>query len=98
MAEYNLTPTRQVIIHGDCWPVVSAVQFVVKAMRPECRCDVADTLPCLLQSLTETPEAVLILCLRPREHIYLFYALKNLFLDHPVLVISDELLFSDRLV
>ncbi|EAN8508637.1 transcriptional regulator, partial [Salmonella enterica] len=28
MAEYNLTPARQVIIHGDCWPVVSAVQFV----------------------------------------------------------------------
>ncbi|ECI3671077.1 transcriptional regulator, partial [Salmonella enterica subsp. diarizonae] len=90
MAEYNLTPARQVIIHGDCWPVVSAVQFVVKAMRPECRCDVADSLPCLLQSLTGTPEAVLILCLRPREHIYLFYALKNLLLDHPVLAISDE--------
>ncbi|EKS3674757.1 transcriptional regulator [Salmonella enterica] len=98
MAEYNLTPARQVVVYGDCWPVVSAVQFVVKAMRPECRCDVADTLPCLLQSLAGTPEAVLILCLRPREHIYLFYALKNLLLDHPVLVISDELLFSDRLV
>ncbi|ECE5796223.1 transcriptional regulator, partial [Salmonella enterica subsp. diarizonae] len=51
MAEYNLTPARQVVVYGDCWPVVSAVQFVVKAMRPECRCDVADTLPCLLQSL-----------------------------------------------
>ncbi|EHC4524892.1 transcriptional regulator [Salmonella enterica subsp. enterica serovar Infantis] len=98
MTEYNLTPARQVIIHGDCWPVVSAVQSVVKAMHPECCCDVADSLPFLLQGLTATPEAVLILCLRPREHIYLFYALKNLLLDHPVLVISDELLFSDRLV
>ncbi|HIB1591965.1 TPA: transcriptional regulator [Salmonella enterica subsp. enterica serovar Muenchen] len=98
MTEYNLTPARQVIIHGDCWPVVSAVQSVVKAMRPECRCDIADSLPCLLRRLSGAPEAVLILCLRPREHIYLFYALKSLLLDHPVLVISDELLFSDRLV
>ncbi|EIW3592679.1 transcriptional regulator [Salmonella enterica] len=98
MTAYNMTAARQVIIHGDCWPVVSAVQAVVRAMRPECRCDIAESLPCLLQRLTGAPEAVLILCLRPREHIYLFYALKSLLLDHPVLVISDELLFSDRLV
>ncbi|EAA1980948.1 transcriptional regulator, partial [Salmonella enterica] len=96
MTAYNMTAARQVIIHGDCWPVVSAVQAVVRAMRPECRCDIAESLPCLLQRLTGAPEAVLILCLRPREHIYLFYALKSLLLDHPVLVISDELLFSDR--
>ncbi|EKB5678731.1 transcriptional regulator [Salmonella enterica] len=98
MTAYNLTPARQVLIHGDCWPVVSAVESLVRAMRPQCRCDIADSLPCLLQRLTGTQEAVLILCLRPREHIYLFYALKSLLLDHPVLVISDELLFSDRLV
>ncbi|EJU3354740.1 transcriptional regulator [Salmonella enterica] len=98
MTAYNMTAARQVIIHGDCWPVVNAVQAVVRAMRPECRCDIADSLPCLLQRLTGAPEAVLILCLRPREHIYLFYALKSLLLDHPALVISDELLFSDRVI
>ncbi|WP_240194602.1 hypothetical protein [Salmonella enterica] len=43
MTAYNMTAARQVIIHGDCWPVVSAVQAVVRAMRPECRCDVADS-------------------------------------------------------
>ncbi|EBY9434451.1 transcriptional regulator, partial [Salmonella enterica subsp. enterica serovar Adelaide] len=25
MTAYNMTAARQVIIHGDCWPVVSAV-------------------------------------------------------------------------
>ncbi|EAM8335149.1 transcriptional regulator, partial [Salmonella enterica] len=25
MTAYNMTTARQVIIHGDCWPVVSAV-------------------------------------------------------------------------
>ncbi|EAO2873720.1 transcriptional regulator [Salmonella enterica subsp. enterica] len=98
MAEYKLTTARQVIIHGDCWPVVSAMLAVVKGITPECRCEVAGSLPYLLQRLAREPEAALILCLRPREHIYLFYALKNMLLDHPVLVISDELLFSDRLV
>ncbi|EDQ7904917.1 transcriptional regulator, partial [Salmonella enterica subsp. diarizonae] len=47
MAEYNLTPARQVVVYGDCWPVVSAVQAVVRAMLPECRCDIAESLPCL---------------------------------------------------
>lgn len=98
MTEHNPVPARQVIIHGDNWPVVSAVQSVVRAIHPECRCDIAGSLPHLLQYLTGAPEAVLILCLQPREHIYLFYALKSLLPEHPVLVISNELLFSDRLV
>ncbi|EBS4548894.1 transcriptional regulator [Salmonella enterica] len=98
MSEYKLIPARHVIIHGDCWPVVSAVQAVVKAIRPECRCEVADSLPYLLQRLAGEPDAVLILCLQPREHIYLFYALRNMLLDYPVLVISAELLFNDRIV
>ncbi|ELK0301856.1 transcriptional regulator [Salmonella enterica] len=89
---------RNAIVYGDCWPVVNTVQSVVRAIRPECRCDVAGSLPALLQYLTQMPESTLILCLRPREHIYLFYALKQALLYHPALVISDELLFSDRVV
>ncbi|HEC8924866.1 TPA: transcriptional regulator [Salmonella enterica subsp. enterica serovar Stanley] len=89
---------RHVIIHGDCWPVVSATEHVVKALLPESRCESVYGLRALLQQLSRTPEALLILCLRPREHIFLFYALKNELLRHPALVISDELLFSDRVV
>lgn len=51
-----------------------------------------------MQQLHRKPEATLVLCLRPREHLFLFYALKQAILDHPVLVISDELFFSDQLV
>lgn len=90
--------SRYIIIHGDCWPVVSAAEHVVKAVQPASRCETTSGLTMLLQRLSREPDALLILCLRPREHIFLFYALKNILLSHPALVISDELLFSDRVV
>ena len=98
MAEYNLTQARQVIIHGDCWPVVTTTEHLVRSALPGCDCETTYMLPVLLQQLCQKPEAILILCLRPREHLFLFYALKNALLHHPALVISDELLFSDRVV
>lgn len=88
----------QVILHGDCWPVVSAVEILVKSIRPGYQCSTVPDLPSLIQRLTDAPGASLILCLRPREHIYLFYALRNTLYRHPVLVISDEMLFSDRVL
>ncbi|EBD6545063.1 transcriptional regulator [Salmonella enterica] len=98
MAKYNPAPARQVIIHGDCWPVVNAVAHLTRAILPGCECETTYTLPELLQQLNRKSEAALVLCLRPREHIFLFYALKEVLLYHPALVISDELLFSDRVV
>lgn len=98
MTGYNSMPARQVIIHGDCWLVVNAVAHLSRAALPGCECETTYTLPELLQQLNRKPEAALVLCLRPREHIFLFYALKEVLLYHPALVISDELLFSDRVV
>ncbi|EHU5543375.1 TPA: transcriptional regulator [Salmonella enterica] len=99
MTEYNRRiPAPQVIVHGDCWPVVSAVLHVVKAIRPESACEVAVTPHALRQQLAMYPDAACILCLRPREHLFLFYALTHELSDHPALVISDELLFSDRVL
>ncbi|EFT2485810.1 transcriptional regulator [Salmonella enterica] len=98
MTEYNRIPARQVIIHGDCWPVVNAVAHLTRSLLPGSECETTYTLPELLQQLHQNPEATLLLCLRPREHIFLFYALKQALLCHPALVISDELLFSDRVV
>lgn len=89
---------QTVIVHGDCWPEMSAIQHVVRVIHPEYPCDLAGSLTDLLHFLTQAPGALLILCLRPREHIYLFYALKQVLLNHPALVISDEFFFSDRLV
>ncbi|EHX4808174.1 transcriptional regulator [Salmonella enterica] len=98
MTAYNMTAARQVIIHGDCWPVATTVAHLVRSVLPGCECEATYTLPVLLQQLSRKPEAALILCLRPREHLFLFYALKQALLNHPALVISDELFFSDRLV
>lgn len=98
MAGYNLAPARQAIIHGDCWPVSTAVTHLVRSVLPDCDCEITSTLPALLQQLARKPRAVLIFCLRPREHLFLFHALKQVLPDPSVLVISDELLFSDRLV
>ncbi|EBG5937536.1 transcriptional regulator [Salmonella enterica subsp. enterica serovar Enteritidis] len=90
--------TRQVIVHGDCWPVVTATEHLVKSALPDCACDTTYTLSALMQRLSKQPDAALVLCLRPREHIFLFYALGNALLYYPALVISDELLFTDRVV
>ncbi len=92
------TGARRVIVHGDCWPVVTAVAHLAKSALPESDFETTYTLPDLLPRLSRQPETTLILCLRPREHIFLFYALRQALLFHPVLVISDELMFSDRLV
>lgn len=96
---YNRSVTpRQVIILGDCWPVTTAVAHLVRTFLPGSDCESTYRLPALLQQLRRKPEAILILCLRPREHLFLFYALRQVLPEHPVMVISDELLFSDRVV
>ncbi|EDT1338837.1 transcriptional regulator [Salmonella enterica subsp. enterica serovar Enteritidis] len=87
-----------IIIHGDCWPVVNATKHIIKEILPESLCETTYGISLLLPRLAHSPDALLILCLRPREHIFLFYALKNELLCHPALIISDELLFSDRVV
>ncbi|EIW2890280.1 transcriptional regulator [Salmonella enterica subsp. enterica serovar Newport] len=89
---------RRVIIHGDCWPVVSTVKYVVETLLPDGQCECTYEITELLQKLVRYPDALLLLCLRPRQHIFLFYALKNELLCHPILVVSDELLFSDQVV
>ncbi|EBR8158576.1 hypothetical protein DOA20_26000 [Salmonella enterica subsp. enterica serovar Newport] len=90
--------TENVVIYGDSWPVVSAVQSLTTAILPDSQCRAIFDLPSLIQRLTLEPQAVLILCLRPREHVFLFYALRQTLPYHPVLVISDEMFFNDRLM
>lgn len=89
---------EHIILHGDCWPVVSAVESMVKSVFPECRCSTASDLPMLISLLTCNPGAALILCLRPREHLFLFYVLREDIYRHPTLVISDEIFFCDRVL
>ncbi|EDQ0355436.1 transcriptional regulator, partial [Salmonella enterica subsp. enterica serovar Norwich] len=98
MTEHNRMPARQIIVYGDCWPVTIAVAHLVRRFLPGCNCETAYRLPVLLQQLRRKPEAILILCLHPREHLFLFYSLRQILPDYPVMVISDELFFSDRVV
>ncbi|EBD0387673.1 transcriptional regulator, partial [Salmonella enterica] len=89
MTEHNRMPARQIIVYGDCWPVTIAVAHLVRRFLPGCNCETAYRLPVLLQQLRRKPEAILILCLRPREHLFLFYSLRQILPDYPVMVISD---------
>ncbi|EBG1910245.1 hypothetical protein C0Z46_23730 [Salmonella enterica] len=94
----NHPVAKHVIIFGDCWPVVSAVKSVITTVLPECHCETVSDLSSLIYRLTCKPEASLLLCLRPGEHIFLLYALKEELICHPTLVISDELFFNDKLI
>ena len=97
---YNALPSAAVkhaIVFGDCWPVVSAVESIIDRVAPELTRNIATDLPSLIELLLIKPDAVLLLCLRPREHIFLFYALRQELIEHPVLIISDEMFFNDRL-
>lgn len=94
----KLPASGNIILHGDCWPVVSTVQSLITTILPDSQIKVLPDLPSLIQHLTLYPRAVLILCLRPREHVFLFYALRQELFDHPALVISDEILFNDKLM
>ncbi|EHP1587801.1 transcriptional regulator [Salmonella enterica] len=87
-----------VIIFGDCWPVVSAVQGVIQEKCPSRRCVQAHDLTGLAGRLSSGYVAGLIFCLRPREHLFLFYALRTYLNDIPGLVICDEVLFTDRVM
>ncbi len=100
MTEPKMTfpASGNIILYGDCWPVVSAVQSLVTSILPDSQCKVITTLPSLLKQLTRDPRVLLILCLRPREHVFLFYALRQELFDHPALIISDEIFFNDKLM
>ncbi|EBX2068647.1 transcriptional regulator, partial [Salmonella enterica subsp. enterica serovar Java] len=39
MTEHNPIPARQVIIHGDCWPVATTVAHLVRSVLPGCECE-----------------------------------------------------------
>ncbi|ECI4846574.1 transcriptional regulator, partial [Salmonella enterica subsp. diarizonae] len=47
MTKHNPIPARQVIIHGDCWPVTTTVVHLVRSVLPGCECEATYTLPVL---------------------------------------------------
>ncbi|EEP0997555.1 hypothetical protein HAY25_004633 [Salmonella enterica] len=94
----QVTRPETVVLYGDCWPVMSAVQAVVQALHPSYRCvQVYDTINLSRQLSSGTP-AGLIFCLRPREHLFLFYAVKNCLQYIPSMIVCDEIYFTDNIM
>ncbi|HIB1553611.1 TPA: hypothetical protein ACWV58_004941 [Salmonella enterica subsp. enterica serovar Muenchen] len=89
---------RNIIVYGDNWPVVSAVSGIAEMLMSDCHFHPCHSLSTLRVMQQEIPDARFIFCLRPREHVYLFYFLTHILSDSPLLVITDTLLPTDQVV
>lgn len=86
------------IIHGDNWPLVEGLCQIGGRMVTEYRIYASHTPRELFTLLYEHPDAMLTLCLKPREHLFLFYALSAFFRHTPATVLCDSFYFSDHVV
>ncbi|ELO0596439.1 hypothetical protein QY625_004797 [Salmonella enterica] len=91
-------PDSPVIIHGDNWPLVEGLRHLGKEVPQERPVYTSHTPSELLTLIYEHPNAGLILCLRPREHIFLFYALSGFLRYTQATVVCDSMYFTDRVV
>ncbi|ELV9468985.1 hypothetical protein QNB54_003389 [Salmonella enterica] len=91
-------PYRNVIVYGDYWPVVSAMGGIAEIIMPDCYFHPCYSINALKELQQEISDARFIFCLRPREHVYLFYFLTHILSRSPLMVITDSLLPTDRVV
>ncbi|EDZ2991612.1 transcriptional regulator, partial [Salmonella enterica] len=89
---------RNVIIYGINWTNCYALQSIFKQKYPEKCVKTCNSLTALLHSLSDMPDAGLILALNPHEHVYLFHALQTRLQNRKVLVVADRLYYIDRCV
>ncbi|EBJ4217214.1 TPA: transcriptional regulator SprB [Salmonella enterica subsp. enterica serovar Birkenhead] len=89
---------RNVIIYGINWTNCYALQSIFKKKYPEKCVKTCNSLTALLHSLSDMPDAGLILALNPHEHVYLFHALLTRLQNRKVLVVADRLYYIDRCV
>ncbi|EDP8644447.1 transcriptional regulator [Salmonella bongori] len=89
---------KNIIIYGINWTNCYALESIFKQKYPEKRVKTCNSLTGLLRSITEMPDAGLILSLNPHEHVYLFHALQARLQNRRVLVIADRLYYIDRCV
>ncbi|HAV0158268.1 TPA: hypothetical protein JFV33_005316 [Salmonella enterica] len=92
------SPDSPVIIHGDNWPLVEGLRHPGKEVLSYRRIYVSHTPSELFTLLSEYPDAGLVLCLQPREHIFLFYALSGFLRYTQATVVCDSVYFTDRVV
>ncbi|EBI7719636.1 hypothetical protein B5B13_21980 [Salmonella enterica] len=86
------------VIHGDSWPFVEGLCHLGKAGLPGRQIYASHTVAGLFMLLSEHPDAALVMCLRPREHLFLFYALSDYLRHSPATVVCDALYLTDYIV
>ncbi|EBV7091030.1 hypothetical protein XU01_002249 [Salmonella enterica subsp. enterica serovar Oranienburg] len=91
-------PYKNIIVYGDCWPVVSAISSIAEIIMPDCHFHSCYSINVLKKLQKDISDARFIFCLRPREHVCLFYFLTHTLSRSPLLVITDSLLPTDRVV
>ncbi|EHJ2889911.1 transcriptional regulator [Salmonella enterica] len=89
---------KNVIIYSINWTNCYALQSIFKQKYPEKRVKTCNSLTALLHSISDMPDAGLILSLNPHEHVYLFHALQARLQSRKVLVVADRLYYIDRCV
>lgn len=86
-----------ILIYGDSWPMAYAVNALC-GYQTQRRRYYCDTLNQLSDQLQTYPDAPLILCLSPHEHVYLFYAISPLLDRRRAIVVADTFYYSDRVL
>ncbi|EKY4302450.1 TPA: transcriptional regulator [Salmonella enterica] len=86
-----------VLIYGDLWTDCCAMEAIVRRYTLE-NVSVCESVSALMLSLSQSPYASVILCLRPHEHVYLFYRLRRWLNGRKVLVVTDRMYYTDRCV
>lgn len=81
---------KTVLIYGDLWTDCCAMEAITRRYSLE-SVRISDSISALLHNLSQSPEAGLILCLRPHEHVYLFYHLWRCLRGRKVLVVTDRM-------
>ncbi|EED8568992.1 hypothetical protein H4L53_004535 [Salmonella enterica] len=87
-----------VLIYADRWPLAHALETLCRQQcpgRPVLRCDSLSVLSHMLQS---HPQGPLMLGVSAHEQVFLLYAIHPLLRKRKVMVVADDIYYSDRLV
>ncbi|ECJ2556731.1 TPA: transcriptional regulator [Salmonella enterica subsp. enterica] len=88
---------KTVLIYGDLWTDCHTMKaFISRDRLISAR--ICESVSDLLHKLSHLPQACLILCLRPHEHVYLFYNIRCWLKKRKVLIVTDRMYYSDQCV
>lgn len=88
---------KTALIYGDLWTDCHTMKALISR---DCLTSsrVCESVSELFHKLSYLPQACLILCLRPHEHVYLFYNIRRWLKKRKVLIVTDRMYYSDHCV